>query len=217
MLVSQLAPAQDYPHVQGFLVAVIDMQFSDVRAMLQLPRPDIGIKPACNFAIISSLCNLISGISTTIYKPSRLLHEENSKCGSGCAFCALVRDFFPYNPPGANDFPNQLYQLCRNPLAHSAGLMNAPAPVVFFTRVFDPDHPETGWSDQELEDLECPERPFHFPHPGIVIDHQQWTVHCDRFYLDVIDMLRRLTGNPTQMAATESRFSQGIYNWRLSS
>jgi hypothetical protein len=66
MLASQLAPAIGYPHVQGFVVQVLDMQFADVRAMLQLPRPDIGIEPACNFAIMSSLCNLISGISTTI-------------------------------------------------------------------------------------------------------------------------------------------------------
>ena len=83
MLVSQLALAIGYPHVQGFIVSLIDMQFADVRAMLQLPRPDIGITPACNFAIVSSLCNLISGISTTIYKPRSLLHEVQSQCIRG--------------------------------------------------------------------------------------------------------------------------------------
>ena len=96
----------------------------------------------------------------------------------------------------------------------SFGLINAPAPVVIFTRILDPGHPDIGWSDQELEDLERPDRPFRFPHPGIVIDDQRWTLHCDSFYLDVIDMLRRLTGDPTQMNAAESRFAQGIYNWR---
>ncbi|MBV8229489.1 MAG: hypothetical protein JO329_05855 [Planctomycetaceae bacterium] len=60
MLVSQLVSAHAYHHVQRFIVELLDMQFSDVRAMLQLPRPDIGIAPACNFAITSSLCNLIS-------------------------------------------------------------------------------------------------------------------------------------------------------------
>ena len=91
MLVSQLAPAHGYSHVQSFLVQLLDMQFSDVRAMLQLPRPDIGITPGCNFAIVSSLCNLISGISTTIYKPPGLLHEVRSpNCGSARAFRELV-------------------------------------------------------------------------------------------------------------------------------
>src|SRR4051812_6582998 len=83
MLVSRLAPAYGHPHVQNFIVSLIDMQLSDVRAMLQLPRPDIGITPGCNFAILSSLCNLISGISTTIFKPPSLLHEVRSpNCGS---------------------------------------------------------------------------------------------------------------------------------------
>ena len=40
MLVSQPAPAYGHPHVQSFIHSLIDMQFSDVRAMLQLPRPD---------------------------------------------------------------------------------------------------------------------------------------------------------------------------------
>src|SRR5262245_54739625 len=116
MLVSQLAPAQGYPHVQGFIASLLDIQFSDVRAMLQLPRPDIGITPGCNFAIVSSLCNLISGISTTIFKPPDLLQAVRSpECGSARAFRELVGGFFPYMPPGAGNFPQQLYNLCRNP------------------------------------------------------------------------------------------------------
>ena len=39
MLSSQLAPARGYPRVQEFVVQVLDMQFGDVRAMLQLPQP----------------------------------------------------------------------------------------------------------------------------------------------------------------------------------
>ena len=158
MLSSQLAPARGYPRVQEFVVQVLDMQFGDVRAMLQLPRPDIGITPACNFAIVSSLCNLISGISTTIFKPPGLIHEVRSPdCGSARAFRELVSGFFPYTPSGAVDFPRQLYDLCRNPMVHAAGLMDAPSPVVFFTRIFDPAHDGVGWSDQELEDLERPD------------------------------------------------------------
>jgi hypothetical protein len=214
MLVSQLAPAQGYPHVQHFLQQVLDMQFGDVRAMLQLPRPEIGITPGCNFAIVSSLCNLISGVSTTIYKPPELLTQVRSNCGAGHAFRSIVRDFFPYTPPGANSFPEQLYQLCRNPMAHSVGLMDAPAPVVLFSRALDAAHPERGWSDRELEDLERPDTSFSFPYPGIVVDVQRWTLHCDSFYLDVIDMLRRLNVDPTQMRAAEARFAQGVHNWR---
>lgn len=221
MLVSQLVSAHAYNFVQGFIVQVLDEQFSDVRAMLQLPRPDIGIIPACNFAIVSSLCNLISGISTTIYKPPKLPPAGRSKCDSGQAFQGVVHDFFPYTPPGANDFPKQLYQFCRNPLAHSVGLKDAAEPVVYFTRIFDPAHADVGWSDRELEDLERPGSPFQLPHPGIVIDppspprqYYQWTLHCDSFYLDVIKLLQRLTADTTQVQAAENRFRQGVFNWR---
>jgi len=213
MLVSQLATTDGYPHVQRFLVTLIDMQFSDVRAMLQLPRPDVGITPGCNFAITSTLCNLLSGISTTVYKPTALLHEDRSRYRTGAAFQDLVRDFFPYTPPGAADFPAELYQLCRNPLAHSAGLTNAATPVVSFTRIFDAGHEGVGWSDAELNELERRGH-AHGLHPGIVINGPRWTLHCDSFYLDVINLVRRITDSSDQMQSAERRFAAGVYNWR---
>src|SRR5437899_3216432 len=118
MLVSQLVQAHAYPHVQGFL-SLLDMHFSDVRAMLQLPRPDVGIGTGCNLAVSATLCNLLSGISTTMYKPAQLLHEVRSNCRPARAFEGLVQDFFPYTPPGAVDFPKELYDYARNPLVHS--------------------------------------------------------------------------------------------------
>ena len=214
MLVSQLASRTGYPRVQEFIVRVLDMQFADVRAMLQLPRPEIGIRPGCNFAIVSSLCNLISGISTTIFKPPRFIREQQSKCGAGEAFRGVVGSYFPYKPPGTAKFPKLLYELCRNPLAHSAGLSDTPKPVVTFARVFDASHPGVGWSDKELDDLEVPEKSFGLPHSGIVADGERWTVHCDSFYLDVIEMLGRLSADSDQMRAAEDRFSRDMYNWR---
>src|SRR4051812_20698431 len=95
MLVSQLCPCPGFPQVQGFVAHVLDMQFGDVRAMLQLPRPEIGITPACNFAIATTLCNLISGISTTLYKPQAVLNVVQSpEIGSGAAFKGLINDYF---------------------------------------------------------------------------------------------------------------------------
>lgn len=215
MRVSEVAPCDGYPRVQQFIEQVLDMQFADVRAMLQLPRPDIGITAACNFAIVSSLCNLISGISCTIYKPTKLLHELRSKCGSRKCFENLVHEHFPYTPSGVSDFPKQLYKLCRNPMAHSAGLMGAPAPVVAFTRVFHAAHDGTGWTDAELEDLERPDSPFSFQCPSVVIDPQHWTLNLDPFYLDVIKMLHHPCADVDQLQAAELRFSQGIYNWQI--
>lgn len=214
MLVSQMVGAQIYPHINHFVETVLDMQFADVRAMLQLPRPDLGITPACNFAIVSTLCNLISGISTTIYKPSDLLHQVKSECGSGRAFRELVRDFFPLKRQGTNDVPDNLYNLCRNPLAHSAGIADAALPRVYYTRVFHGDHDRAGWNDKELDDLERKPDRFRLPYHSIEIRNQEWTIHCDCFYFDVVKLLRGLIADATQAQAAETRFSQGVYNWR---
>jgi hypothetical protein len=154
MRISQLLSVEDYPHVQSLTTGLFEMQFNDVRAMLQLPLPDLGIHAGCNFAIAAVLTNLISGISTTLYKPASLLDEMSSpQCGSGRAFQGLVRDFFPYTPPPlrADGFATELYQLCRNPLAHAVGLLTTGSPTMFFLRVQGDTCNPQGWNEQELE------------------------------------------------------------------
>jgi hypothetical protein len=218
MLVSKMVSATSYPHVQGFIADVLDMQFGDVRAMLQLPRPEVGIHPACNFAITSTLCNLISGISTTIFMPVALIGQFQGakvKYQSGPAFKELLNGYFPYTPSGTADFAKELYGYCRNPLAHAVGVSDAVTPIVALTRVFDPSHPKVGWSDKELTDLELMDGRFAIPHPSIAVGGGRWTLHCDALYFDVIKVLKKLAADPIQMAAAEGRFTQGVFNWRL--
>jgi hypothetical protein len=138
-----------------------------------------------------------------------------SEYESGKAFTDLVRDYFPYRPEGCSDFASDLYKFCRNPLAHSAGVLDAEKPIVWFKRSFDQSHPESGWTDRELNDLERPNSPFKHPHPGIISDGTNWTLHCDSFYLDVINILVRLTENAAEMNAAEQRFKSGVINWRV--
>jgi hypothetical protein len=191
---------------------VLDGHFYDVRAMLRLPLPDVGIKTGCNLALSGTLCNILSGISTTIYKPAHLFHEVQSKYRSGDAFQDLVRDFFPHPPPGAVDFPKELYDYARNPLAHALGFDKANAWQVKFGRVYHSPHPDSGWTDQELNDLESGR--FRITLPSFVITGQTWTMNCDSFYFDVIELLRRLTADGAQIQGAENRFQQGVYNWR---
>ncbi len=217
MRVSRLAVVKgENINVQDFIRQILDNQFADVRGMLQLPRPDVGIEPACNYSIVSSLTNLISGLSVTIFKPKSLLEGSvRSKYGSGQAFQDLVRDYFPYTPSGITDFPKKLYKIARNPMAHSLGVLDKHAPKqVFFTRIFDPTHDGVGWNDKELEDLENPFSSYSFPYQGITIESEVWTIHCDAFYIDVIEMLRNLTSDVDQMNAAENRFKQRAYVWR---
>ncbi len=211
MLVSQIVQPLNYPQVQAFF-NVLDMHFSDARAMLQLPRPDVGIETGCNLALSTMLCNILSGISTTVYKPANLLHEVKSECGAGAAFRGLVRDFFPYTPPGAVDFPKELYDYARNSLVHALG-MDKNVWRAVYTRVLHNPHPDSGWTDQELNDLESGRWKIS-SHPSVGIAGQQWTMYCDSFYFDAIELLRRLASDTAQMQAAENRFQQGVYNWR---
>jgi hypothetical protein len=212
MFVSQLLPLPNHPHVRDFFKQVLDGHFYDVRAMLRLPLPAAGIDTGCNLALSGTLCNILSGISTTIYKPAHLLHEVQSKYGSGAAFQDLVRGFFPHTPPGAVDFPKQLYDYARNPLAHALAFDQSNVWQVKFGRVYHHTHPDSGWTDEELKDLESGR--FRINLPSVVITGQTWTMNCDSFYFDVIELLRRLAVDAAQMQAAESRFQQGVYNWR---
>jgi len=219
VLVSQIVRLPGYPRVQEFF-NVLDMHFSDVRAMLQLPRPDVGIDTGCNLAVSATLCNILSGISTTLYKPAHLLDDLQSAYLSGKAFQNLVQDFFPRWPPGAEDFPKELYDYARNPLVHSVGLPDAAravvadqaGPRIVYARVLHSPHPKQGWTTQELNDLEG--RGYAIGTPSIVITGHQWLFHADSFYFDSIELLRRLTSDVAQMQAAERRFQQGVYNWR---
>jgi hypothetical protein len=63
----ELAP---YPALQRLMREHVDMQFEDIRAMLRLPRPDIGIETGMNFSLGRALFDLISGASVVFFDSS---------------------------------------------------------------------------------------------------------------------------------------------------
>lgn len=98
------------------------MYFEDVRAMLALPRPDIGIDAGCNFALIEVLCAVISGLSRVF---------RTDIAGAGRAFREVLA-LYPHDaePPGAivgPAFQEELWEGYRCNLTHSLGI-NAPDP-----------------------------------------------------------------------------------------
>lgn len=218
MLISEIIQVPNCPHVQGFL-KLLDMHFYDARAMLKLPLPNAGIDTGCNLALSAHLCNILSGISTTIYKPAHLLHKKAlSKYGSGAAFRELVQDFFPFTPQGISkaDFSKGLYESARNPLVHSVAApdakwtMTMDFPRIVYKRVLHSLHPDSGWTDGELNDLE---RGGTISVPCVEIDGKQWHFHADPFYLELINLLRNLAADATQIQAAEVRFQQKVMNW----
>src|SRR5207302_10611232 len=59
-----------YALVYTFVSDHVRMQFEDVGAMLRLPMQAHGLTNGCNFASTSVICNLLGGVSVTVFQPA---------------------------------------------------------------------------------------------------------------------------------------------------
>jgi len=126
MLPSEFPEVQDYPHLKLLLDKQVNMQIADLRTLLKLPLPELGLNDGANLAAASLLFNFIAGCSVCFYDASR--QGRHSRRGRGKRFQDLLRDFFPWQ--GEQFSKTQgikaLYESARNPLAHSLGLDSPP-------------------------------------------------------------------------------------------
>ncbi len=124
MLPSNFADLERYPIVMRFVNEQLDMQFDDLRAMMKLPRPSQGLPAGCNFAAALTLCNLIAGIAAILYR------RDKGASGKGGGFVALMVKYYPWAPEETKKSKEKmaeiLYELVRNPLAHSLGVPQTP-------------------------------------------------------------------------------------------
>jgi hypothetical protein len=109
----------------------LETQLADVHSMMRLPiKDDPGLQAGCNFTIAQVLLSVVSGVSVTLYEPSKL----NMQGVSGPLFKGVLEKHYPWDEerhlPGAQvdaDGAKQLYQLFRNPLAHALGVIVSPS------------------------------------------------------------------------------------------
>lgn len=106
-------------YVKGSIDAAVRPHMHDVRAMLRLPLPEVGITAGCNFAALHVLLNVLSGLS-------RLMGP--SPANSGKAFKSFVKRWYPWRlEPAQSRFrqtrgTDVLYNTFRNGFAHDLGL-----------------------------------------------------------------------------------------------
>jgi hypothetical protein len=203
MLLSEIPEFMSYPTVSTFVKDHLEMQFGDVRSMLRLPLPALGITYACNFAAAAVLCHVISGISVSLFRPITPVR------GSGDAFKRLLEAFYPWQ--SGEDGAERaivLYDLIRNPAAHALGVHGSADYLIYIRR------PRTGLEEAEIDEMErSPTRPQWLP-PGLSGAGNRWDLVVDGFYRDVFHMLWRLASDHHQMSAAEKRFSAGTIIWR---
>ena len=70
MLPSHFAEVQGFVHLRRLLDLQVDMQFHDLRSLLQLPKPHLGLVGGCNLTATALACNIIAGASVLFYDAS---------------------------------------------------------------------------------------------------------------------------------------------------
>ena len=126
MQVSGLVDARRFPSVAQFLERQVEMQFADLRVLLQLPLGNF--KAGCNFAACAVLLNLLSGFSVCLFDAS--VEALASQKGRGRRFKDLLVQTYPWNaePWPSRECSKWLYEMARNPLAHSLGIQVTTVP-----------------------------------------------------------------------------------------
>ena len=165
MLPHEIQEFSSYPNVHAFLEHHVSMQFGDVRSMLRLPLPALQMTHACNFAAAGTLCGFISGISVSIYQPSKTTEMKKIKgikqkvwVGTGYAFKQLLKEFYPWGAGQNPDIlPAAVYDYFRNPLAHALGVHSNVACRIDISRLALVDQhgvrQETGLTEEQVKEL----------------------------------------------------------------
>jgi hypothetical protein len=112
--------------VKSSLHLAVRPHLQDVRAMLRLPLPEVGITAGCNFAAVHVLLNVLSGLS-------RLLGPGPTR--SDAAFRKFVARWYPWQmEPRRSSFRQKrgteaLNDLFRTGFSHDLGLLLESGPV----------------------------------------------------------------------------------------
>ena len=120
--VSVVVDRSRFPKLFRFVEWRIDVQLAEVRDMLRLPMPEVGLESGQNFAAAASLVNLIAGASVWFYDASTAGLSDRD---SGRRFRETLAAYWPWDDGEIVDRAEGtrlLYECVRNPLAHGFGM-----------------------------------------------------------------------------------------------
>jgi hypothetical protein len=204
MLLSEVPEFAAYPHVLRLVQDKLEMQVGDVRTMM--------LSSGCNFASVATLCNIVSGVSVSLFKPkrSKKIHKKKKeKLRSGDHFHRLLWNFYPWEPREKHyQKTKRIYSLVRNPLAHSLGEHDDPDDEITIQKT---GLKQTGkpLTEVELDELErSATRPSWIP-LGIDLRKGGWVMSAEGFYRGVFHMIWNLAKDAGQMRRAERRFEKG--------
>jgi hypothetical protein len=133
--VSVVVDRSRFPKLFRFVEWRIDVQLAEVRDMLRLPMPEVGLESGHNLAATASLVNLIAGASVWFYDASTA--GQFDRDDSGRRYRETLAAYWPWEDGEIVDRAQGtrlLYDCVRNPLAHAFGMSrlgDAGSPIAF--------------------------------------------------------------------------------------
>src|SRR5262245_13168500 len=197
---SEFPELTKYRAVGRFFRNHLDMQFSDVRALMKLPLPEQGLPAGCTFIAAAALANLIGGFAEVLYAVPPSL---NSAKQSGARLLALLKDLYPWQSGERRRAKARaLYYFVRNPLVHNLGIDDPRRLKKEMRRI---PIRKRGLTDRQLIELET----ANIPPPWAVLAVRQierrWIIYVPALYWGVFHLLQRITEQPTHM-----RYAQAL-------
>jgi hypothetical protein len=214
MLPSEFPEVQASVNLKRLLKSQVDMQFQDLRTLLELPRSKT--EGGCNLTAAAVLFNLIAGASVCFYDASP--QAFRGRGDRGIRFVGVLTRFYPWDPRGGvtpAEAAAFIYESARNPLAHSLGL-EPPAPtgsrrtVMLRKWALSPDQvwelenasTRPKWTRALISEVE---------RRADVITKA--TISIPALYFGVCRMLRALFRDPEQLAKTEAVAGEFVRLW----
>lgn len=231
MLPAHLTEFRAYSHVEEFVKNHLSMQYEELRKLV--------MQPGYNFFLAASLCNIIGGLSVTLYQPKTAKYQPGSGrnkgkwvylpgdkkgkgttgtpvyLGTGVLFKMLLETFYPWQPEESGKKKLKayyLYQFIRNPFAHALGVDETPDLEIGICRC--ESHPN-GWSGDELEAIEASDDLTKVP-VALCGSGKRWNLTVEHLYLAVFHILKRLAKDDGQMKRADKRIGGGQINWHKS-
>ena len=162
--VSIVVDRSRFPKLFRFVEWRIDVQLAEVRELLRLPMPEVGLKSGQPFAAAGALVNLIAGASVWLCDASTAGLSDRD---SGRRFRETLAAYWPWDDGEIVDRAEGtrlLYDCVRNPLAHAFGMSrldDAGSPIAFLKEPLSAERVTR--SEERRVGKECRSRwsPYH--------------------------------------------------------
>ena len=195
---SELAGISAYRFVEKLFADHLDMQFADLRVLLQLPSGPF--TAGCGFAAAAVLTNLLGGLSVVLYDRPGFPPPEDRK-GRTTRYKALIKDHFPVGAfePSPDVCADVIYSWSRNQLAHALGLRfakdNDPK-IRLWKRPLQP---------HEIDELErSSSRPTWLGRTVHLVRPEEYRLSVPALYWGTWRVLERLVGDKAHMMRVEA-------------